>query len=46
MNKFVTIPPVKNDREVRGLRKLYDEVETTQLAKLRYNGVMITSAIT
>ena len=29
MKKFVTIPPVKNDREVRGLRKLYDEVETS-----------------
>ena len=28
MNKFVTIPPVKNDRDVRGLRKLYDEVKT------------------
>ena len=29
MKKFVTIPPVKNDRDVRGLRKLYDEVETS-----------------
>ena len=29
MKKFVTILPVKNDRDVRGLRKLYDEVETS-----------------
>ena len=29
MKKFVTIPPVKNDRDVCGLRKLYDEVETS-----------------
>ena len=29
MKKFVTIPSVKNDRDVRGLRKLYDEVETS-----------------
>ena len=29
MKKLVTIPTVKNDREVRGLNKLYDEVETS-----------------
>ena len=29
MKKFVTIPPVKNDRDLRGLRKLYNEVETS-----------------
>ena len=28
MKKFVTIPAVKNDRDVCDLRKLYDEVET------------------
>ena len=28
MKKFVTIPPVKNNRDLRGLRKLYNEVET------------------
>ena len=28
MKKFVTIPPVKNERDVRGLRQLYDEVKT------------------
>ena len=29
MKKFVTIPPVKNERDVRGLRQLYDEVKTS-----------------
>ena len=29
MKMSVTIPPVKNNRDVRGLRKLYDEVETS-----------------
>ena len=29
MKKFVAILPVKNDRDVGGLRKLYDEVETS-----------------
>ena len=29
MKNFVTIPPVKNDRDFCGLRKLYDEVETS-----------------
>ena len=29
MKKFFTIPPVKNDKDVRSLRKLYDEVETS-----------------
>ena len=28
MKKFVIVSPVKNHRDVRGLRKLYDEVET------------------
>ena len=29
MKRFVTISPVEIDRDVRGLRKLYDEVETS-----------------
>ena len=29
MKTFVPIPPVRNDRDIRGLRKLYDEVETS-----------------
>ena len=28
MKKFVTIPPIKNDKDVCGLRKLCDELET------------------
>ena len=28
MKKFVIVPLVKNNRDVRDLRKLYDEVET------------------
>ena len=28
MKKFVIVPLVKNNRDVRGLRKLYNEAET------------------
>ena len=29
MQKFVSLPPVKNQNDVTGLRKLYDQVESS-----------------